>query len=161
MDQNVPLRWRDVSTDDEDAQRLLTEYFDGRVAGVPDGQYRKRFTPAADFVPPRGSFLILERGGEDAGCGGIRRLEASNPVVKFEVKHLYVRPSARGLGLGRLLLEELEERAVRLGATELVLDTNASLEAAAGLYQSSGFLDVPAYNDNPNATNWYRKELVG
>jgi hypothetical protein len=50
---------------------------------------------------------------------------------------------------------------VRLGATELVLDTNASLEAAAGLYQSSGFLDVPAYNDNPNATNWYRKELVG
>jgi GNAT superfamily N-acetyltransferase len=161
MDQNEPIRWRAVSTDDEDAQRLLTEYFDSRVSGVPDGQYRKRVTPSADFVPPRGSFLILERGGKDAGCGGIRRLEASDPVVTFEVKHLYLRPSARGLGLGRLLLEKLQDRAVQLGATELVLDTNASLEAAAGLYQSSGFLNVPAYNDNPNATNWYRKALVG
>ncbi|MCU1585164.1 MAG: acetyltransferase, N-acetylglutamate synthase [Microbacteriaceae bacterium] len=161
MDQNEVIRWREVSTDDAAAHRLLTEYFDSRVAGVPDGQYRKRLSPAADFVPPNGSFLILERGGVDAGCGGIRKLDANDPVVMFEVKHLFVRPSARGLGLGRLLLEELEERAVRLGATELVLDTNASLEAAAGLYRSSGFFDVPAYNDNPNATNWYRKELVG
>jgi len=40
-----------------------------------------------------------------------------------------------------------------------VLDTNDSLEAAAGLYRSSGFESVPAYNDNPNATTWYRKRL--
>jgi GNAT superfamily N-acetyltransferase len=163
MDQNGALRWREVSTDDDAAERLLTEYFDSRAAGFPAalGRYRTTFPSASHFVPPNGTFLILERAGADEGCGGIRKLESSAPVVRFEVKHLYVRPSARGLGLGRRLLAELEERAVRLGATELVLDTNASLEAAAGLYRSSGYVDVPAYNDNPNATNWYRKQLAG
>ena len=53
----------------------------------------------------------------------------------------------------------MENRAKDFGAAELVLDTNASLAAAGRLYQSSGYEDVPAYNDNPNATNWYRKLL--
>ena len=55
------------------------------------------------------------------------------------------------------MLARLERRALALGATEFVLDTNASLEAAAGLYRSSGYDTIPAYNDNPNATDWYRK----
>jgi hypothetical protein len=40
-----------------------------------------------------------------------------------------------------------------------VLDTNASLAAAGGLYRSSGYVDIPPYNENPNATNWYLKTL--
>ena len=42
---------------------------------------------------------------------------------------------------------------------ELVLDTNASLEAAGGLYRSSGYVDIEPYNANPNATNWYGKRV--
>jgi hypothetical protein len=57
------------------------------------------------------------------------------------------------------LLAELERRAIGFGATESVLDTNASLTAAAGLYHSSGYRSIPPYNDNPNATNWYAKRL--
>jgi GNAT superfamily N-acetyltransferase len=75
------------------------------------------------------------------------------------VKHLYLRPSARGSGLGRALLEGLEQHAARLGATEVVLDTNARLEAAQQLYRSSGYVEVQPYNDNPNATHWFRKGL--
>jgi GNAT superfamily N-acetyltransferase len=82
-----------------------------------------------------------------------------NGTVRFEVKHLWVDPAARGAGLGRQLLAELERWAIGFGATEAVLDTNASLTAAAGLYHSSGYRSIPPYNDNPNATNWYSKQL--
>jgi GNAT superfamily N-acetyltransferase len=75
------------------------------------------------------------------------------------VKHLYLTPHARGRGLGSALLAELERRARELGAATLVLDTNRSLLAAGGLYRSAGFVPVPPYNDNPNATDWYAKRL--
>ena len=76
------------------------------------------------------------------------------------MKHLYVVPAARGRGLGRVrLLGALEEHARAAGAATLVLDTNRSLEAAGGLYRSTGFVPVPPYNDNPNATDWYGKAL--
>jgi ribosomal protein S18 acetylase RimI-like enzyme len=75
------------------------------------------------------------------------------------VKHLWLAPAGRGRGEGRRLLAELERRAIGFGAGELVLDTNASLEAAGGLYRSSGYVDVEPYNANPNATNWYGKRV--
>jgi hypothetical protein len=40
-----------------------------------------------------------------------------------------------------------------------VLDTNESLEAAAGLYRTHGYESIQPYNDNPNATDWFRKPL--
>jgi GNAT superfamily N-acetyltransferase len=155
------LRWRESRVDDATAQELLTEYFGSRSAGFPAGQgtYRTTFPRPEDFIPPLGVFLVaVDADGTDLGCGGIRRLESSSPeVLRYEVKHLYLRPASRGRGLGRALLAELESRARGFGASELVLDTNASLEAAAGLYRSSGYSDIPPYNENPNATNWYRK----
>ena len=90
--------------------------------------------------------------GAYVGCGGIRRLEnAENEPVRFEVKHLWMQPSARGRGWGRMLLAELEQRAAHLGAAEVVLDTNVSLATAGALYQSTGYEAIPSYNDNPNA----------
>ncbi|MHC5796718.1 GNAT family N-acetyltransferase [Lacisediminihabitans sp. FW035] len=154
------LRWRESRVDDPTAHALLTEYFDDRAAGFPaqQGIYRTTFPTPEDFVAPRGVFLVaLDEQGSALGCGGVRRLGSDG--ARFEVKHLYLRPVARGRGLGRAILAELEARARAFGASELVLDTNASLEAASGLYLSSGFSDIPAYNDNPNATNWYRKAL--
>jgi len=91
------------------------------------------------------------------GCGGVRMLDPR----RAEIKHLYLRDRARGKGWGRELLAELEAHAVALGAREIVLDTNASLEAAQGLYRSSGYADIEPYNDNPNATNWFAKRLFG
>ena len=79
--------------------------------------------------------------------------------MRFEVKHLWLAPEGRGRGEGRRLLQELERRAVAFGAEEIVLDTNASLEAAGGLYRSSGYVDIEPYNANPNATHWYGKHV--
>jgi len=149
-----------VRADAPAAQALLTEYFEMRAEGFPGGAYRIVLPDPSAFVPPAGDFVVLQTETGDAiGCGGIRRIPAGPDGERFELKHLYVRPSARGLGGGRMLLAGLEDRARALGAAELVLDTHHSLEAAAGLYTSSGFAPIPPYNDNPNATVWLRKAL--
>jgi GNAT superfamily N-acetyltransferase len=158
------VSWREASIDDPSADRLLAEYFASRAQGFPagPGAYRTSFPVAEDFLPPRGIFLVVqaEENAADVGCGGIRTIEPSAAgAVRFEVKHLWLQPGVRGRGYGRALLAELELRALAFGAQELVLDTNSSLEAAAGLYRSSGFVSVPAYNANPNATDWYAKIL--
>jgi ribosomal protein S18 acetylase RimI-like enzyme len=165
------VSFREVSVDDDSARALLTEYFGARAQSFPatQGTYRTTFPTPTDFVPPRGVFLVVE--GEDlagdasdVGCGGIRLLDSPDVSPDsagiYEVKHLWLQPHTRGLGLGRALLAELEARARQLGATALVLDTNVSLEAAGGLYRSSGFVEVPAYNNNPNANLWLRKALT-
>jgi len=161
------VTWRETQTTDDAANALLTEYFTSRELGFSGGTYTTTFPDPDRFVPPRGVFLVVEGedlAGEpaDVGCGGIRRIEdGPDGAVRYEVKHLWLQPHTRGLGHGRALLAELERRAREFGATELVLDTNNSLEAAGGLYRATGFVNVEPYNDNPNATDWYAKRLDG
>lgn len=157
------LRFRDASVTDPDAHRLLGNYFAERAAGFPveQGEYRPTWPDASQFTPPAGVFLVLEDGeGRAVGCGGVRRIQRSpEHRIRFEVKHLWLAPEGRGHGEGRRLLRELERRAAEFGAEEVVLDTNASLEAAGGLYRSSGYVEIEPYNANPNATHWYGKEV--
>ena len=54
----------------------------------------------------------------------------------------------------------MEDRPQQFGAEYLVLDTNESLVEAQSLYRSLGYELIEPYNDNPNATTWYRKALV-
>ena len=162
-----------VSASDVGALALLTQYFADRETTFPpdQGVYRTTFPDPTQFLPPNGVFLLIGEaahqtdGGELAeiineGCGGIRRIDDSpTGAVRYEIKHLFLKPEARGKGWGRLMLDELERRAREFGADELVLDTNASLAAAASLYTRAGFESIPPYNDNPNATHWYGKQL--
>ena len=167
------VSFREASVTDDAALALLTEYFSARALGFPSsqGEYKTTFPSPDQFEKPRGVFVIVEDedlSGEpaDVGCGGIRRLDDADGGVdggigsgRFEIKHLWLQPHLRSRGFGRVLLTELETRARELGATELVLDTNASLEAAGGLYRSSGFIEIAPYNDNPNANAWFGKPL--
>jgi GNAT superfamily N-acetyltransferase len=156
------VRFVPVSPAEPSTAALLDAYFAERSAGfaVPGGYRVARPDPAA-FLPPDGLFLRLD--GDDGaplGCGGLRRLPDDEHGPRLEVKHLFVAPGVRGRRLGAALLAELERRARSLGAATLVLDTNRSLAAAARLYRSAGFVPVPPYNDNPNATDWYAKRLT-
>jgi GNAT superfamily N-acetyltransferase len=154
----VPPVFRVANVTDPDAHELLAEYFAMRTAGFDPaaGGYLTVFPDPARFTSPAGVFLVVDDDGSPAGCGGIRMLDAR----RAEVKHLYLRDTVRGRGWGRMLLAELERRAVGLGATEAVLDTNAALEAAGSLYRASGYVETPPYNDNPNATLWFAKPLT-
>lgn len=161
------LQFVETGVESDAAHELLGEYFAERAAGFPaeQGQYTTTFPQPEQFVPPAGQFVLaLEHtpGGEElVGCGGVRRIQRADAgLVRFELKHLFLRPSVRGRGYGGLLLAELERRAALLGAEEVVLDTNASLESAGALYRRAGYSDIAAYNANPNATNWYGKQLT-
>jgi putative acetyltransferase len=94
------------------------------------------------FVPPDGVFLVLrEDDGRAVGCGGIARFDAT----RGELKRMYVVPEARGRGLGRLLLDELEAQARAFGYTGLVLETGDRQDAALALYGRAGFVRRPCW----------------
>ena len=152
--------FRALPTDHPLSARLLTEYFTSRELGFTGGTYTTVRPAPSTFEPPAGLFLVVEDEGAPVGCGGVRRIEPGpDGAVRYEVKHLWLQERTRGRGFGKALLLELERRAAELGAEEMVLDTNATLAAAAGLYARAGYVGIAAYNDNPNATNWYAKRL--
>ena len=79
------------------------------------------------------------------GCIGLRRVDGTSG----EVKRLYVRPAARGQGLGGALAQQVIEAAREIGYRRLVLDTLAPMTEARTLYRSRGFREIPAYYANP------------
>jgi putative acetyltransferase len=66
-----------------------------------------------------------------------------------EMKRLYVRDTARGLGVGRLLCERLIHDAARLGYRAMLLDTLDRMAEANALYRKLGFRETEAYRFNP------------
>jgi GNAT superfamily N-acetyltransferase len=94
---------------------------------------------APQFVPPRGVFLVVrDDDGRALACGGVTRFDDE----RGELKRMYVLPEARGRGLGRLLLDELERHARELGFSALVLETGDRSQAALALYGRSGYESI-------------------
>ena len=140
------------------AQHCLHEYFAELARRFPAG-----FDPGPDLPaeldamrPPAGVFLVATRLGEPVGCGGLK-LHPDRPP---DVKRMWVAPSARGLGLGRRLLTALEARAAASGSAVVRLETNGALTEAIAMYRSSGYREVPAFNDEPYGQLWFEKRLV-
>ena len=73
---------------------------------------------------------------------------------------MWIEPVARGIGLGRRLLEELERHAREAGVAVLRLETNRALREAIALYERSGYVEVAAFNDEPYADHWFEKRLA-
>ena len=93
------------------------------------------------FEPPDGIFLVIREDGRALACGGVARVDET----RGELKRMYVVPEARGRGLGRRLLEDLEAQARVLGYAALVLETGVQQTEALGLYASSGYEPIPCY----------------
>ena len=105
--------------------------------------------------PPAGEFFVAYLHGEAVGCGAVKH-HVDGPA---EIKRMWISPLARGRGLGRRLLERLEMCAREGGARVAHIETNAVLVEALSLYRSSGWVDVPAFNQEPFADHWLEKSL--
>jgi DNA-binding MarR family transcriptional regulator len=148
---------RAVDPAERDAQLCLREYFAELARRFETG-----FDPALSIPtephhlrPPAGVFLVATLLGEPIGCGGLKFHEGE----PAELKRMWVAESARGLGIGRRLLGELERRAAAEGVRVLRLETNKSLREAISLYRSAGYREVDAFNDEPYAHHWFEKHL--
>jgi len=98
-----------------------------------------------EYAPPLGAFLLAREGSFHLGCVGLRQFSEG----VGEIKRLYIRPTARGRGLGRLLAKAAVDSGRRLGYRRLLLDTLPSMSEAHVLYASLGFKPTDAYRFNP------------
>lgn len=132
------------------AQHCLREYFTEL-----DRRFDTGFDPGAALPTDAAVVLVAVRDGEPIGCGALK-LPDGAPA---EIKRLWVADDARGLGLGRRLLADLESRAAAAGHRVVRLDTNRTLTEAIALYRSTGYREIPAFNDEPHAHHWFEKDL--
>ncbi|WP_297972660.1 helix-turn-helix domain-containing GNAT family N-acetyltransferase [uncultured Amaricoccus sp.] len=140
------------------AGHCLAAYYAELARRFPAGfeVARSRNPEAAEMSPPRGSFIVAWSDELPVGCVGLKG--TGGPVA--EVKRLWVAPAARGLGLARRLMAEVEAVARRLSITTLRLDTNRALPEAARLYCGSGWQEIPRFNDDPYAEVFFEKSIA-
>jgi ribosomal protein S18 acetylase RimI-like enzyme len=97
------------------------------------------------YAPPAGTLLLARRDLEVFGCVGVRPIDTRT----VEMKRLFVRPSGRGLGLGRTLAEAAIRFAAATGYERMRLDTLPQMQRAQELYRSLGFTPIEPYRFSP------------
>jgi GNAT superfamily N-acetyltransferase len=132
---------------------MVTE-MDQLYGQAPGGGVGSGASPS-DFTPPTGAFLVIYAGGKPVAGGGLKRDDDG----VAEIKRMYVVPEARRQGLGRQLLEALEDRARELGYARIRLDTGARQPHAQAMYERAGYHPIDNYNGNSMASFWGEKIL--
>lgn len=109
---------------------------DAELAGLP-----------GRFAAPKGCLLLARLDGAPAGCVAF----FGQDDTTMEVKRMFVRPEARGRGVGAELVAALLTEARAAGFTRHVLSTHHKLHAAQALYRRAGFREVPCSVVSPTA----------
>jgi len=139
------------------ARFCIGQYFDELDRRFDDG-FDPTISISADvdeLTEPRGLLVVARLHDGVVGCGALK-FHGTEPA---EIKRMWVSGDARGLGLGRRLLQRLEQLAGEQGIDRVRLETNRSLTEAIGLYRSAGYREVDAFNDEPFAHHWFEKAL--
>ena len=147
-----------VDPEHADARYCLAEY----VAEL-NSRGDREFDPSVgatalphEVRPPAGEFFVAYLHGEAIGCGAVKH----HGGAPAEIKRMWIAPAARGLGLGRRLLDVLEGCARSGGARLARIETSGSLTEALALYRSTGWVEVPPFNEEPFADHWFEKRLA-
>jgi len=152
------VRVQIVDPRDRDSQHCLRSYFEELGRRFDTGFDPAQSISASDeeMTLPNGLLLVANLLGSPVGCGALK----FHPDARIaEVKRMWTSPDVRGLGLGRRLLERLAAEAEARGMMILRLETNRSLTEARHLYETAGFAEVEAFNDEPYAHHWFQKDL--
>ncbi|MEU4560612.1 helix-turn-helix domain-containing GNAT family N-acetyltransferase [Actinoplanes sp. NPDC023936] len=142
-----------VPADAPAARECLRRYAAELGTRFPEGYDAAALTPPAGVT---GEQLLACEDGVPAGCGLWTRL---TPGVA-EIRHLWVAPHARGLGLARRLLQRLESGAARDGRATVRLGTHTALTEAITLYRRSGYHEIPGYSDSPYNQLTFEKKIA-
>ena len=152
------VQLRQLDPESPDAQRCLRAYVAELNRRAPQRGFDPRKGATAqphEVRPPSGAFVVAYLRGEAIGCGAVKH----HPGNVSDIKRMWIAESARGLGLGRQLLEHLEGLAREHGSREAHIETSDVLPEAIALYRSAGYIEVPPFNDEPFADRWFTKPL--
>jgi DNA-binding MarR family transcriptional regulator/GNAT superfamily N-acetyltransferase len=148
---------REVDPAHPDAKQCLRSYY-AELNRRSDKPFDPKVGSTAEpheVRPPHGLFLVAYLRNAPVGCGALKHF----PGGASDIKRMWVAESARGLGIGRRLLLELEARAAEHGSCVVRMETNRALVEAIALYESAGYVEVAAFNDEPFADHWFEKAL--
>lgn len=101
-------------------------------------------------------FVVAEEDGVLIGCVHLRALPSIEQAA--ECKRLYVLSEHRGKGVASLLMDSIESSAA-VTIEQMYLDTGPNFIAAQSFYRARGYESCERYNDNPQATCFFRKRL--
>lgn len=149
---------READPEDPEAQRCLRAYYAELRRRAPDRGFDPSTGATAkphEVRPPHGAFVVVFLRGEAIGCGAVKH----HPGDVTDIKRMWIADSARGLGVGRRLLERLEQLARDRGSHTARLETSDVLPEAIALYRSAGYEEVAPFNDEPFADRWFAKRL--
>ena len=141
-----------------DGQRCLRAYVTELNRRAPQRGFdptRGSTAHPHELRAPNGAFVIAYLNGQAIGCGAVKH----HLDQVSDIKRMWMAESARGLGIGRRLLAHLERLAREHGSNEVHLETSDVLPEAIALYRSSGYTEVPAFNNEPFADRWFAKPL--
>jgi GNAT superfamily N-acetyltransferase len=148
-----PVRIEVLPYDHPDAGPLIAELQQYFV--VHYGEEDMTPVDPADFAAPRGLFLIAYLGDRAVGCAGWRVHDGPDGP-EAELKRMYTSPAARGRGVARAVLAELERTAAAAGLARMVLETGMKQPEALALYEAAGYVEVPKfgyYANEPSAVH--------
>ncbi|HRW07953.1 MAG TPA: GNAT family N-acetyltransferase [Caldilineaceae bacterium] len=97
-------------------------------------------------------FFVVRVGKDAAGCGGVQWFRGNDPITFGELKRMYVRPTFRGQGMAKRLLDHFEELARSNGVKLLRLETGIYQTEAIRLYERYGYYRIPpfgSYREDP------------
>lgn len=152
------IEFRPCPVDEEPAAALVAAMTDD-IAALYDGldlsgADMPKAGPA-ELGPPGGTFVVGFEDGAPVCCGAIKRL----PDGACEIKRMFVTKDARGRGVARALLEELERRAREMGYEIARLDTGPRQTRAQRMYERAGYAPIGNFNANPVASFFGEKRL--
>jgi len=141
----------------EEARYCLREYYSelGRRFKQGFDVSLSRDPDAKDMRRPRGTFVVAMSDTLPLGCVGLKGTDHGYA----EIKRLWVAPAARGLRLGRRMMDAAENAARDLGIALLRLDTNSALAEAGQLYRTTGWREIPRFNDDPYPDLFFEKHI--
>ncbi len=114
------------------------------------------------YSGPRSAYFVAMHDGEVIGGAGVGRLARAKADV-CELRKMYLLPAARGLGLGRALLEECLAAARAMDYRVCYLETLESMDRAQRLYERAGFKRLAGplgHTGHFGCETWYALDLV-
>jgi putative acetyltransferase len=125
---------------DEAAFLRLNEDWISKYFALEPGDRELLSDPKTHILDPGGQICIAEANGETIGCCALIVIAPG----ELELAKMTVSESARGRGVGRMLLQFAIDEARRMGAHRLYLESNTKAAAAIHLYEQLGFRHLPA-----------------